>query len=84
MIMIIGLSTCPPYVWRPGQGCQGLLKTTDESTTDCAVRDTETIAAVRAAHVSCHVCRNCPREIILEFSSTNSALGQLKSNPQGL
>ena len=46
-------------VWRPGQVCQGLSKTTDESNSDCAVQDTETIAAVRAAHVSCHVCRNC-------------------------
>ena len=34
------------FVWRPGQGCQGLTKTTDESTTDCAVQETETIVAV--------------------------------------
>ena len=33
-------------VWRPGQVCQGLSKTTDESNSDCAVQDTETIAAV--------------------------------------
>ena len=33
-------------VWRPGQDCQGLTKTTDESTTDCALQDAEIIAAV--------------------------------------
>ena len=53
-----GPNIAPNCVWRPGQVCQGLSKTTDESNSDCAVQDTETIAAVRAAHVNCHVCRN--------------------------